>query len=64
MVEDTVRLGSGLIVLGSRLADELALSLGRTLRPQSTNGVTATLTLTGIFDTGNGTLDGGRALSV
>ncbi|WP_282129612.1 ABC transporter permease [Roseobacter litoralis] len=61
MIEGTVRLGSGLIVLGVDLADDLALSLGQTLRLQSSNGVTATLTLNGIFDTGNGGMDGARA---
>jgi lipoprotein-releasing system permease protein len=61
MVEGTERLGAGLIVLGSKLADDLALSLGQTLRLQSSNGVTATLTLSGIFDTGNGGMDGARA---
>ncbi len=61
MVAGTARLGSGLIVLGNRLTDDLALSLGQTLRLQSSNGVTATLTLGGIFDTGNGGMDRARA---
>lgn len=61
MVAGTARLGSGLIVLGRDLADDLDLTLGQTLRLQSTNGVTATLTLSGIFKTGNGGLDGARA---
>lgn len=61
MVEGTARLGSGLIVLGGSLVDDLALSLGQTLRLQSSNGVTATLTLTGIFSTGNGALDRAHA---
>jgi lipoprotein-releasing system permease protein len=56
-----VRLGSGLIVLGRDLADDLALSVGQTLRLQSSNGVTSTLTLSGIFKTGNGGMDGARA---
>jgi len=61
MVAGDVRLGAGLIVLGRDLADDLALSLGQTLRLQSSNGVTATLTLSGIFKTGNGGMDGARA---
>lgn len=61
MVEGTARLGSGLIVLGRDLADELALSLGQTLRLQSSTGVTAPLSLSGIFQTGNGGMDGARA---
>jgi lipoprotein-releasing system permease protein len=61
MVAGDVRLGSGLIVLGLDLADDLALSVGQTLRLQSSNGVTSTLTLSGIFKTGNGGMDGARA---
>ncbi|MXQ09025.1 FtsX-like permease family protein [Alphaproteobacteria bacterium GH1-50] len=61
MVEGDVRLGSGLIVLGRDLADDLALSIGRTLRLESSNGVTAALTLSGIFKTGNGSMDSARA---
>lgn len=61
MVEGDVRLGSGLIVLGRDLADDLALSIGQTLRLESSNGVTAALTLSGIFKTGNGSMDSARA---
>ncbi|SFA69353.1 lipoprotein-releasing system permease protein [Poseidonocella pacifica] len=63
MVEGEARLGSGLIVLGRELADDLALTIGQTLRVQSANGVTAALTLSGIFDTGNGGMDGARAFT-
>ncbi|SNT13224.1 ABC transporter permease [Antarctobacter heliothermus] len=61
MVAGDVRVGSGLIVVGRDLADDLALSVGQTLRLQSSNGVTSTLTLSGIFKTGNGGMDGARA---
>jgi len=61
IVEGTARLGSGLIVLGRDLADDLALSLGQTVRLQSSGGVTALLTLSGIFETGSGAMDGARA---
>ncbi|AZQ68372.1 ABC transporter permease [Silicimonas algicola] len=61
MVEGSARLGSGLIVLGSDLADDLGLSPGQTVRLQSSDGVTALLTLTGVFETGNGAMDGTRA---
>jgi len=61
MVAGEVRVGSGLVVLGRDLADDLALSIGQTLRIESANGATAALTLTGIFDTGNGAIDGARA---
>jgi len=58
MVEGSVRLGSGLIVLGQRLADDLSLRLGQTLRLQSSAGVSAVLTLAGVYKTGNGMIDG------
>jgi lipoprotein-releasing system permease protein len=61
MVEGDVRLGSGLIVLGRDLTNDLALSIGQTLRLESSNGVTAALTLSGIFKTGNGSMDSARA---
>ncbi len=61
MVAGDVRLGAGLIVLGRDLADDLNLSIGQTLRLQSANGVTAALTLSGIFKTGNGSMDSARA---
>jgi lipoprotein-releasing system permease protein len=61
MVEGDVRLGSGLIVVGRDLADDLALSIGQAVRLESSNGVSAALTLSGIFETGNGAMDGARA---
>ncbi|MCC6002550.1 MAG: ABC transporter permease [Pararhodobacter sp.] len=58
MVEGSARLGSGSVVLGRRLAGDLSLSLGQTLRLQSAGGVSTVLTLSGIFETGNGMIDG------
>jgi len=58
MVEGTARLGSGLVVLGQKLADDLSLRLGQTVRLQSSAGVASVLTLSGIYKTGNGMLDG------
>ena len=60
MVEGQVQLGSGVLVLGRRLADDLALTLGQTLRLQSSSGATAVLTLGGIFQTGDGRMDNAR----
>lgn len=57
MVEGSARLGSGLVVLGRSLADDLSLRLGQTLRLQSSGGTSAVLTLSGTFDTGNGLMD-------
>ena len=58
MVEGTARLGSGLVVLGQTLADDLSLRLGQTVRLQSSAGVASVLTLSGIYKTGNGIRDG------
>ncbi|KPP99081.1 MAG: lipoprotein-releasing system permease protein [Rhodobacteraceae bacterium HLUCCA12] len=57
MVEGSARLGSGVIVLGQTLADDLSLRLGQTLRLQSSGGVSMVLTLSGIYRTGNGMID-------
>lgn len=57
MVEGSARLGSGLIVVGRKLADDLSLRLGQTLRLQSSVGISSVLTLSGIYETGNGMLD-------
>ncbi len=59
MVGGTERLASGQIVLGQKLADDLSLRLGQTVRVQSAVGVAMVLTLSGIYDTGNGRLDEG-----
>lgn len=61
IVEGSARLGAGVVVLGRTLADDLDLTLGQTLRLQSSNGVTAVLTLGGIYKTGSGGLDRARA---
>jgi lipoprotein-releasing system permease protein len=57
IVQGTVRLGAGLVVLGQKLADDLALRLGQTVRLQSSAGVASVLTLSGIYATGNGRMD-------
>lgn len=55
--EGSVRLGSGTIVLGQELANDLSLRLGQTLRLQSSKGVSTVLTVSGIYNTGNGMID-------
>jgi lipoprotein-releasing system permease protein len=57
IVAGSARLGSGVIVIGRRLADELNLSVGQVVRLQSSRGVSVVLTLGGIFQTGSGMLD-------
>ena len=61
MVQGSVRLGAGLVIVGRGLADEMALTVGQTMRLQSSNGAAAMLTLSGIFETGNGGMDKARA---
>ncbi len=60
-VAGSERLSAGIIVLGRDLADDLDLSVGQVLRLQSAQGVTALLTLGGIYQTGNGGIDGAHA---
>ncbi|NBB98065.1 MAG: FtsX-like permease family protein [Alphaproteobacteria bacterium] len=57
IVEGSERLGSGIVVLGETLADDLSLKLGQTLRLQSSIGASAVLTVGGIYSTGNGMID-------
>lgn len=57
MVEGSARLGSGLIVLGQTLAEDLSLRLGQTVRLQSSQGVSTVMTVSGIYKTGNGMMD-------
>ncbi len=59
MTQGSARLASGQIILGQTLAEDLSLRLGQTLRLQSSGGVSTVLTLTGIYNTGNGRMDGG-----
>jgi lipoprotein-releasing system permease protein len=58
MIEGSSRLGTGIVVLGQRLADDLSLRIGQTLRLEASTGVASLLTLGGIYKTGNGRMDG------
>lgn len=60
-VAGSERLGAGVIVLGRDLTDDLDLSVGQVLRLQTAQGATALLTLGGIYQTGNGSMDSARA---
>jgi lipoprotein-releasing system permease protein len=60
MVEGSSRLRSDLIILGRQLADELALTLGQSVRLRSSKQVSMALTLGGIYETGNGAMDEAR----
>jgi lipoprotein-releasing system permease protein len=54
MVEGDARLRSGAVLLGRTLVDDLGLTLGQTVVLQSSDGVEAALTLTGIYQIGTG----------
>ncbi len=53
----TVRLGTGLVVIGQRLADDLSLSVGNTIRLDASTGVNTVLTVAGIYEIGQGGFD-------
>ncbi len=57
IVAGTARLDSGSVIIGKTLADDLKTSPGQTLRVKSTNGVEVVLTLSGIFEIGQGGAD-------
>ena len=50
----TARLGAGSIILGQTLVQDMGLKLGQSIRLQSSEGVDALLTLTGIYQIGSG----------
>ena len=54
LVEGEVRLRSGAVLLGQSLVDDMGLALGRTISLESTDGIKAALTLTGIYQIGTG----------
>ncbi len=54
LVAGDARLRSGAVLLGRALVQDMGLVLGQTVQLQSSNGVTAALTLTGIYQIGSG----------
>lgn len=54
LVDGEVRLRSGAVLLGKSLVDDMGLALGQTISLESTNGIKAALTLTGIYQIGTG----------
>jgi len=54
LVEGEVRLRSGAVLLGKSLVDDMGLALGQTISLESTDGIKAALTLTGIYQIGTG----------
>ena len=57
IVAGSVRLGTGLAVIGQTLADDLDLKVGDTIRLDSAQGVNALLTVSGIYKIGQGGFD-------
>ena len=57
IIAGTARLDSGSVVIGKTLAEDLKISLGQTVRIKSAGGVEAVLTLSGIFEIGQGGAD-------
>lgn len=54
LVAGDVRLRTGAVLLGKALVDEMGLTLGQTISLQSPDGISAALTLTGIYQIGSG----------
>ena len=54
MVQGTASLRSGAVLLGQALATDLGLTLGQSVQIQSSDGIDAALTLTGIYQIGSG----------
>ena len=57
IVAGSVRLGTGLTIIGQTLADDLDLTVGDTIRLDSAQGVNALLTVSGIYKIGQGGFD-------
>ncbi len=57
LVAGSVRVGTGLVVIGQTLADDLDLKVGDTIRLESAQGINALLTVTGIYKIGQGGFD-------
>ncbi len=57
LTSGSVRLGTGLVVIGNRLAEDLSLSVGQTIRLDASTGVNTVLTVAGIYEIGQGGFD-------
>ena len=61
LVAGSDRIGTGLVIIGQTLADDLDLSLGDTIRLDSSRKINAILTVSGIYKIGQGGFDQGMA---
>ena len=57
LISGKVHLGTGLVVIGSKLAEDLSLSVGNTIRLDASTGVNTVLTVAGIYEIGQGGFD-------
>jgi lipoprotein-releasing system permease protein len=57
LTSGSVRLGTGLVVIGKRLAEDLSLSVGNTIRLDASTGANTVLTVAGIYEIGQGGFD-------
>ncbi len=57
ITQGTARLGAGGVLIGQRLADDMDLLLGQSVRLRSSNGIEMVLTVTGIYQMGQGGFD-------
>jgi lipoprotein-releasing system permease protein len=61
MVAGSVRVGTGLVVISQTLADDLDLAVGDTIRLDTRPGITALMTVSGIYKLGQGGFAGSTA---
>ncbi|MCG6121549.1 MAG: ABC transporter permease [Microvirga sp.] len=54
LVEGTVELGAGKILIGKRLADDMTIRLGQAVRLQANTGIDQSLVVSGIYEIGSG----------
>ncbi len=57
ITQGTARLGAGGALIGQRLADDMDLLLGQSVRLRSSGGIEVVLTVTGIYQMGQGGFD-------
>lgn len=57
LVEGSAELGTGTILIGKTLAEDMSFRLGQTVRLQADTGIDASLIVSGIFETGSGGYD-------
>ena len=57
LVEGTAELGTGTIMIGKTLAEDMSFHLGQTVRLQADTGIDASLIVSGIYEMGSGGYD-------